>query len=311
MRGPSRDHRARLRRPARSSCRRRRPTDDEVDEAVQAQLTPPWRSSPTSSARSPAATTSRSTSPPPATARTSLGLNTEDWSYEVGQGWVADDFDDQLIGASAGDELTFTTTPKGTEEPADFTVTVGAVQELVAARARPTSGSARTSASSTPSRSGAQSIAERSREPKLNQARQELVGTGHRGAHRRSTRSSRPRPLVQGDLQRRVEGTVRQLQSQGIDVEPVAVGHRPGRRQLRRGHEGRSPSRPSRSTSRCVPSPSPRGSTPTRATSTSSTSAWRCSSSQKPNEVRKAYEQNDARARAGRPDPQVARPSTG
>ena len=26
-------------------------------------------------------------------------LNTEDWSYEVGQGWIADEFDEQLIGA--------------------------------------------------------------------------------------------------------------------------------------------------------------------------------------------------------------------
>ncbi|MGA1076641.1 MAG: trigger factor, partial [Ilumatobacteraceae bacterium] len=30
------------------------------------------------------------------------GLNTEDWSYELGQGWVAEDFDDQLAGATAG-----------------------------------------------------------------------------------------------------------------------------------------------------------------------------------------------------------------
>ena len=26
------------------------------------------------------------------------GLNTEDWSYEVGQGWIADGFDDEVIG---------------------------------------------------------------------------------------------------------------------------------------------------------------------------------------------------------------------
>ena len=59
-----------------------------------------------------------------------LGLNTEDWSYEVGQGWVTEDFDDQLVGASAGDELSFTSTPKGTEGEADFTVKVTAVQEM-------------------------------------------------------------------------------------------------------------------------------------------------------------------------------------
>src|SRR5438094_239863 len=41
------------------------------------------------------------------------GLNTEDWLYQVGNGWVAPGFDNELIGASAGDELTFTGTPNG------------------------------------------------------------------------------------------------------------------------------------------------------------------------------------------------------
>ena len=59
------------------------------------------------------------------------GLNAEDWLYEVGRGWIAEDFDEHLIGATAGDELAFTTTPTGTEEPADFTVAVKKVQELV------------------------------------------------------------------------------------------------------------------------------------------------------------------------------------
>ena len=53
-----------------------------------------------------------------------LGLNTEDWSYEIGQGWVTDDFDEHLVGASAGDVLEFVSTPKGLDEPADFVVTV-------------------------------------------------------------------------------------------------------------------------------------------------------------------------------------------
>ena len=47
-----------------------------------------------------------------------------------GVGWVADDFDEQITGAKVGDVLTFTTTPKGTEEPADMTVTVKAIQAL-------------------------------------------------------------------------------------------------------------------------------------------------------------------------------------
>lgn len=59
------------------------------------------------------------------------GLNPQDWTYEIGQGWIADDFDEQLIGASAGDVVEFSTVPKGTEDPADFVVTVQAVKELI------------------------------------------------------------------------------------------------------------------------------------------------------------------------------------
>ena len=63
------------------------------------------------------------------------GLNADDWSYEIGQGWVSDDFDDQLVGVSAGDERSFTTTPKGTDEPVDVTIKVSQVQELDRPRA--------------------------------------------------------------------------------------------------------------------------------------------------------------------------------
>ncbi len=58
------------------------------------------------------------------------GLNTEDWTYEIGRGWVAPGFDDELIGAVAGAELLFTATPNGTEIPADFVVKVQKVQTL-------------------------------------------------------------------------------------------------------------------------------------------------------------------------------------
>ncbi|MDQ1423435.1 MAG: trigger factor [Acidimicrobiaceae bacterium] len=58
------------------------------------------------------------------------GLNADDWLYEIGRGWIAPDFDEHLIGVKADAELSFTTTPTGTEEPADFTATVQKVQEL-------------------------------------------------------------------------------------------------------------------------------------------------------------------------------------
>ena len=129
-------------------------TDEEIEEAVQAQLR---RHGQLTDVERPAARGDSVTLDLVATrdGEEVAGLNTEDWTYEVGQGWIADDFDEQVIGASAGDELTFTATPKGTEEPADFTVTVGAVQELVRARADRRVRRPRTSASSRPSRRGA------------------------------------------------------------------------------------------------------------------------------------------------------------
>jgi len=191
-------------------------SEAEVDEAVQAQL---GRHGQLADIDRPAARGDHVTLDLNATrdGEDVAGLTTEDWSYEIGQGWVADDFDDQLIGASAGDELTFTTTPKGTEEPADFAVTVTAVQELVLPELTDEFVAENFGEHETVDAWRA-SIAERLSESKLNQARQELVGRVTE-ALTALTEIDPPEPLVQNDLQRRVEGTVRQLQSQGIDVE--------------------------------------------------------------------------------------------
>ncbi|MBA3288649.1 MAG: trigger factor [Acidimicrobiia bacterium] len=144
------------------------------------------------------------------------GLNTEDWAYEIGQGWVADDFDEQLVGAEDGDELEFTTTPRGTDEPVDFHVRVGAVQELVLPEptdewVQDTFGEVDTV------QAWRASIRERLEEIKLDQARQQLVGRVT-DALAQLTDIEAPAPLVHSEMQRRLEGTVRQLQAQGVDV---------------------------------------------------------------------------------------------
>ncbi|MEY2939753.1 MAG: trigger factor, partial [Actinomycetota bacterium] len=59
------------------------------------------------------------------------GLNVNDWSYEVGKGWVSPKFDDQLIGATIGATIEFSDAPNGTEEVSDFVVTLKKVQEMV------------------------------------------------------------------------------------------------------------------------------------------------------------------------------------
>ncbi len=145
------------------------------------------------------------------------GLNTEDWLYEVGKGWIAEGFDGELLGASVGAELTFTATPNGTAEAADFAVSVTKVQEM-----------------SIPELSDEwvadnlgeydnvaawrSALAERLGGAKLNQARNQFID--------RTTSSlaelvdiEAPESMVNGDLQARVQNTVQQFQSQGISID--------------------------------------------------------------------------------------------
>ena len=145
------------------------------------------------------------------------GLNADDWSYEIGQGWVSDDFDEQLVGASPGDELKFSTTPKGTAEPVDVTITVSRVQELVAPEltdewVSENLGEYQTVAEWT------DAIRARLADTKLNRARSELIGR-MTGELTKLTDVEPPAALVNTDLRRRVEGTARQLAGRGIDIE--------------------------------------------------------------------------------------------
>lgn len=146
-----------------------------------------------------------------------VGLNTEDWSYELGQGWVADDFDEHLTGASAGDTLTFTTTPKGTQEPADFTVTVKAVQELALPELTDEWVSENTGEFDTVDEWN-ESLSEQIRDGKLNRIRQTLMPkltealTG-------LVEIDAPEPMVMSEMQNRIETMARQFQAQGIDLE--------------------------------------------------------------------------------------------
>jgi trigger factor len=145
------------------------------------------------------------------------GLNADDWSYEIGQGWVADDFDEQLVGVTPGDERSFTTTPKGTSEPIDVTITVSRVQELVPPElsdewVAENLGEFETVAEWT------DSIRRRLSEAKLYRSRNELIGRTTAELVK-LTDVEPPAALVNSDLRRRVEGTARQLAARGIDIE--------------------------------------------------------------------------------------------
>ena len=144
-----------------------------------------------------------------------IGLNTEDWSYEVGQGWVTDDFDEQLIGASAGDELTFTSTPKGTEGEADFTVAVSSVQTMELPELTDDWVSENLGEFDTIAEWDA-SLMESMRESKLTRVRQQLVSK-ITAALTALADIDAPKAMVDSDLNQRVQGTMQQFQAQGID----------------------------------------------------------------------------------------------
>ena len=144
------------------------------------------------------------------------GLNVEDWSYEVGKGWVTDDFDEHLVGASAGDVLSFSSIPKGTEEPADFTVTVSAVKQmqlpdLTDEWVGDNIGEFDTVEAWTVS------IRERLSEGRLNAIRQTLVQKVT-DALVGLVEIDAPASMVEQELQGRLQNLARQFQAQGIDL---------------------------------------------------------------------------------------------
>lgn len=155
------------------------------------------------------------------------GLNTEGWSYELGQGWVADDFDHQITGAVAGDVRTFTTTPKGTEDPADFTVTVTAVQRLELPEPTDEWVSENTGEFDTVEEWRA-SIADRLGQRKLGAVRQQVVGKLTE-ALVALVDAEAPESMVQAEMQQQLQNFFRQLQMQGIDPQAwfSAIGQSP------------------------------------------------------------------------------------
>ncbi len=58
------------------------------------------------------------------------GLNTADWVYELGKGWVSPGFDAQLAGAAVGARIEFSEAPNGTQDVADMVAVVKKVQQM-------------------------------------------------------------------------------------------------------------------------------------------------------------------------------------
>ena len=145
------------------------------------------------------------------------GLNTEDWLYEVGRGWVAESFDTELIGATTGDELTFTATPSGTEEPADFTVKVKKVQELTLPELTDEWVADNLGEFDTVD-AWRESIRTRLQGARNGQLRQALLERTSQ-ALAELVDEEPPQVLVQGELRGRLENMAMQFQAQGIGFE--------------------------------------------------------------------------------------------
>ncbi|MFZ1491314.1 MAG: trigger factor [Ilumatobacteraceae bacterium] len=192
------------------------PTDEEVQEAVDAERR---RHGKLTDVERPAASGDFLTLDLSGTrdGEPVVGLETQDWLYEIGRGWVAAGFDDELTGAGAGDELSFTLTPNGTDDPADFEVTVQSVQELVLADVDDAWVGENIGEFETVEQWTA-ALRERIAQMKLGRTRNELL-------ERTTDELSKlvdiepPESMVQSDLQDRVQNTVQRLQAQGIAID--------------------------------------------------------------------------------------------
>ena len=145
------------------------------------------------------------------------GLNTEEWLYEVGKGWVAAGFDAELLGAVVGADLSFTLTPNGTSESADFEVHVVKVQETVLPELSDEWVDENMGEFATVEEYRT-SLAERLGTQKLNQARNQFVEQ-LTGSLAELVEIDAPESMVNGDLQARAQNTVQQFQSQGISLD--------------------------------------------------------------------------------------------
>ena len=145
------------------------------------------------------------------------GLAVDEWSYEIGKKWVAPSFDDQLVGSTAGTKLSFTDTPSGTNTPADFDVTVTAVQELVIAEVTDAWVAENIDGHDTVE-AWRDSVRTRLSNNRLNQVRNSVVEKVT-DALAALVEIDAPESMVAADLQRRVENTIRQFQMQGINID--------------------------------------------------------------------------------------------
>lgn len=145
------------------------------------------------------------------------GLNVDEWSYEVGRGWVAPGFDDQLTGAKKSDVITFSAVPNGTEESADFTITVNRVQTLEIPELTD-EWVAENIADADTIDDWKTALRARYEEMRMNQMRRTVVDR-LTDELEKLVEIEAPESMVNNDLQARVQNTLQQFQAQGIALD--------------------------------------------------------------------------------------------
>lgn len=145
------------------------------------------------------------------------GLSTEDWTYEIGRGWVAEGFDEALVGAAPGDLVETTLVPSGTEEAADFSIEVQRVQELVLPEVTDEWVAEHIAEHDTVATWEA-ALTERIGAIKLNQTRGQLVERTM-AALAALVEDEPPAVMVDNELKARVQSTIEQFQAQGVALD--------------------------------------------------------------------------------------------
>ncbi len=145
------------------------------------------------------------------------GLNVEDWLYEVGKGWVSESFDSKLIGATLNQHIEYSEAPNGTTGVAEMTINVKKIQEMQLDELSDDWVSEHVAEFDSLD-AWKLSIRTRLESMKLNQARNVFV--------ERTTNAlgglvsiEVPEAMVASDLQSRVRNTVEQFKAQGVALE--------------------------------------------------------------------------------------------
>ncbi len=145
------------------------------------------------------------------------GLNVDEWTYEIGRGWVAPGFDDQLTGSKKGETLKFSAVPNGTEDSADFVVTVNRVQTLEIPELND-AWVAENIADAETVEEWRTSLRARYEEMRINQMRRTVVDRMTDELAKLVVIEA-PEAMVNADLQSRVQNTIQQFQQQGIALD--------------------------------------------------------------------------------------------